>query len=124
MYATDPHTLAMAAIGGTVAVASAVAPRRLLRLFGIPDAQTTGAAVLGWRLMAVRTGAVSLLAARGDATARDLFLPVQLADQAAWWWGHRRGELSLRTAVLAATASGAIVALDLRRRTRPPAPPA
>lgn len=113
---TDPKTKAMAAIGGTVSVASTVAPRQFLRLFGLPASEATGASTLGWRLMAVRTASISLLAARGNPTARDLFLPVQVMDQAAWWWGYRNGELPLRTAALAATASAAIIALDLSRR--------
>ncbi len=112
----DRRTTAMAAIGATVATGAAFAPAPLLGLFGIPRADVSGAAVLGWRLMAVRTAAISALAARGDATARDAFLPVQLLDQAAWWWGHRRGELPLRTAVIASATSGAIIALDLSRR--------
>lgn len=113
---TDPYTRGMAAIGGTVSVAAALAPRRMLRLFGLPPEQATGAALLGWRLMAVRTAAISGLAVAGNPTARDLFLPVQFADQATWWWGHARGELPRRTTVMAATASGAIIALDLLRR--------
>lgn len=112
----DPRTTAMATIGGAVAIATALAPRRFLGLFGLSDEEVTGAAILGWRLMAVRTASISLLAASGDAVARDLFMPVQVMDQAAWWWGYRRGQLPLRTAVLAATASGAIIALDLARR--------
>lgn len=112
---SDRYTRGMATIGGTVAVATAIAPRRFLALFGLGH-QATGAALLGWRLFAVRTAAISALAARGNAVARDLFLPVQVLDQATWWWGYRRGELPLRTAAMAAAASGAIIALDLRRR--------
>lgn len=106
----------MAAVGGIVAVSSTVAPKRFLRLFGLAEDQATGAAILGWRLMAVRTASISVLAAGGNTAARDLFLPVQIMDQASWWWGYRRGQLPLRTAVLAASASGVIVALDLGRR--------
>ena len=106
----------MAAIGLAVSVGSAAAPKRFLQLFGVVH-EDTGAGRLGWRLFAVRTAAISVLAARGDRTAQELFLPVQLADQAAWWWGYRRGELPLRTAALASLASGAIIALDLRRRS-------
>lgn len=113
---TDPGTRVMAAIGGTVAIASTLAPKLFLRLFGLGDEEATGAALLGWRLMAVRTASISVLAARGDSTGRDLFLPVQLMDQAAWWWGYRQHQLPLRTAIMAATASGAIITLDLRRR--------
>lgn len=112
----DRHTRGMAAIGATVSVAATVAPRTFFAVFGLPPRDATGGARLGWRLMAVRTAAISVLAAGGNTTARDLFLPVQLADQATWWWGHARGELPLRTTAMAATASGAIIALDLLRR--------
>lgn len=112
---TGREVQGMAAVGGAVALASALAPGTFLRLFGLGD-DATGGAVLGWRLFAVRTAAISALAARGDRTARDLFLPVQVADQVAWWWGYRRGQLPLRTALMAGAASGAIVALDVRRR--------
>lgn len=103
----------MAAIGGSVAVASALAPRPFLRLFGTPAADITPAAVLGWRLFAVRTAALTGLAAAGSATARDVFLPVQVLDQLSWW---TTPGLPARTRLMATTASGAIVALDLRRR--------
>lgn len=112
----DRRTAGMAAIGATVSVSSTVAPRTFFRLFGLPAEQATPGAVLGWRLMAVRTAAISALAARGNETARDLFLPVQLADQAAWWTAYARGDLPRRTTVMAAAASGAIIALDLARR--------
>jgi len=39
----------------------------------------TGAAELGWRLFATRNLLVSASAWRGDASARDSFLPVQAA---------------------------------------------
>lgn len=105
----------MAGIGLSVAIAASLAPRLFLRTFGIAEAPS-GATLLGWRLFAVRTATLSVLAARGNQTARDAFLPVQVMDQATWWWGHARGELPLRTAVIAAGASGAIIALDLNRR--------
>jgi hypothetical protein len=105
----------MAAIGGAVSLAAALAPRRFLSVFGVAD-HDNGAGRLAWRLFAVRTATISVLAARGDETAQGMFLPVQLMDQAAWWWGYRRGEVPLRTAGLAAAASGAIIALDVTRR--------
>lgn len=116
---SDPQTNAMAAIGGAVSIATAFAPKRLFRVFGLADREATGAAVLGWRLFAVRTATISALAAAGSTTARDVFLPVQVMDQMAWWWGYRRGELPLRTAAMAAAASGAIVVLDVKRRAAP-----
>lgn len=113
----DPLTLGTAAIALTVAAGSAIAPKRFLRAFGFREQDTTGAAVLGWRLFAIRTATLGVLSAGGNTTARDLFLPVQIMDQAAWWWGYRRGELPFRTAAMAAAASGAIIGIDLVRRS-------
>lgn len=109
-------TRAMAAIGGGVSVAAAVSPRLMLRAFGIPAAEVTGAAAFGWRLFAVRTAYISALAARGDATAAAAFLPVQLGDQAVFWHAYARRSVPRRASVLAATTSAAIIALDLQRR--------
>jgi hypothetical protein len=112
----DAQTLGMAAIGLSVAVAATVVPGTFFRTFGIAE-PPSGAAKLGWRLFAVRTATISVLAATGNRTARETFLPVQLLDQATWWWGYSRREIPLRTAALATVASGAIIALDLTRRT-------
>ena len=107
----------MAAIGATVAAASAVAPVQFLRVFGIERREVTGAAVFGWRLFAVRTAYISGMALRGNETAREAFLPVQLLDQAVFWHAFARRSVPRRAAVLAAAASGAIIALDRVRRT-------
>lgn len=113
---TSPEVKAMAAVGGAASIGAVFAPRQFLGLLGIPRDDLTPAAVLGWRLFAARTAAVSLLAARGNATAREMFLPVQALDQLAWWEMYRRGELSLRAASTATALSAAIIGLDLRRR--------
>ncbi len=113
---SDRGARGMAAIGGSVAVASAVAPRAFLRLFGIAPREVTGAAAFGWRLFAVRTGYLSVLAWRGDAAAREAFLPVQLLDQAVFWHAFATRSVPRRAPVLAAATSGAIIALDARRR--------
>ncbi len=113
--AVEPQTRAMAAIGLGVSAASALAPVLFHRTFGLAE-EPTGSSRLGWRLFAVRTATLSVLAARGSHTARDAFLPVQLMDQAASWWGRSRRELPLRTTLMASVASGAIIALDAHRR--------
>lgn len=106
----------MAAIGGTVAVGSALSPRAFLRLFGIHPGDVTGAGAFGWRLFAVRTAYLSALAARGDETARAAFLPIQLLDQVVFWHAFATRSIPRRAAVMGAAASGVIVALDMRRR--------
>ena len=106
----------MAAIAGGVAMASAVSPRTFLRIFGVPPEEVTGAAELGWRLFAVRTGYLGGLGMRGDPTARDAFLPVQLLDQAVFWHAFGTRSVPRRAALLAAATSGVIIALDVQRR--------
>jgi hypothetical protein len=117
----DAAVKGMAAIGGTVALGSALSPRTFLRLFGIRPDEVTGAGAFGWRLFAVRTAYLSALAARGDETARAAFLPIQLLDQAVFWHAFATRSIPRRAAVMGAAASGVIVALDLRRRAARPA---
>lgn len=112
----DAHAKGMAAIGGTVAAGSALSPRLFLKIFGIDESEVTGAARFGWRLFAVRTAYISALAVRGDSTARAAFLPVQLLDQAVFWHAFADRSVPRRASVMAAAASGVIIALDLRRR--------
>ncbi len=107
----------MAAIGLTAAAGSGLAPRAFLRVFGIPGEDVTGAAAFGWRLFAVRTGYLSVMALRGDEAARAAFLPVQALDQAVFWQAYAAGSVPRRAAVLAAATSAAIIGLDLARRS-------
>jgi len=117
----DRETQAMAAIGGTVSVASAMFPRLFLRLFGVPSREVNGVATFGLRLFAARTAYLSVLALRGNTTARDAFLPIQLLDQVVFWHAFKTRSIPRPGAVLAAAVSGVIVALDVRRRLSPPA---
>lgn len=113
---SDRATRAMAGIGGSVAIGSAVSPRAFLRIFGIPAGQVTGAAAFGWRLFAVRTAFISALAWRGDDTARRSFLPVQMLDQVVFWHAFATRSVPRRASLLAAATSGVIVLLDVVRR--------
>jgi hypothetical protein len=114
----SPERLARAnvVIALAVGVGAAVSPRLLLRAYGVPASEVTGAAVLGWRLFAMRNLAVGVAAWRGDESARAMFLPVQVLDQMAFASAYSSRDLP-RPAVLAAMAtSGAIVAMDVLRR--------
>lgn len=113
-----PEVKGMAAVGTVASISATLAPRLMMRIVGIDPDQVSPAAVLGWRLFAIRTTAICGLALRGNETARDLFLPVQALDQISWWELYRRGEISLRPTLTLAAISGVIVALDLRRRAR------
>lgn len=103
----------MESIAALVAVGAGMAPRRFLRLFGVPGREVTGAAAFGWRLFAVRTAYLTALAVRGDESARNASLPVQMLDQVVFWHAIANRSVPRRAAALAATASGAIIALDL-----------
>ena len=113
---SDTAARGMAAIGVGVAVGSALSPRTFLRAFGVAPHEVTGAAEFGWRLFAVRTAYLSALALRGDEAARAAFLPVQVLDQVVFWHAFANRSVPRRAAVMAAAASGAIVALDVNRR--------
>jgi hypothetical protein len=106
----------MAGIALAVAVIAAISPRIALRLFGTDSSEVTGAAVFGWRLFAVRIGYLGVLAWRGDRTATNAFLPIQVLDQIVFWHALATGSIRRRTAMLASTTSGAIILLDLLRR--------
>src|SRR3712207_4342917 len=98
----------MALIGATVAAASAISPRTLLRLFGIEPREVTGAAAFGWRLFAVRTAYLSRAAWEGDPAARAAFLPIQLLDQAVFWHAFAVRSVPRRASLLAAATSAVI----------------
>jgi len=122
----DRAAQGMGAIGATVALGAGLAPARFLRLFGIDSREVTGVATLGWRLFAVRIGYLSARALRGDAFARDAFLPIQFLDQAVFWHAFATRSVPRRASLLAAGTSAAIIALDHRRRTaerHPTTPP-
>jgi hypothetical protein len=112
----DTAARAMALIGLSVAAGGALAPKPFLRAFGVDPAEVTGAAEFGWRLFAARTAYISVGALRDAPGARDAFLPVQALDQAIFWHAFGRRSVPRRAAVMAAAASGAIVALDVVRR--------
>lgn len=109
----------MAGIGATVALGAGLSPGRFLRLFGISSREVTGPAAFGWRLFAVRTAYLSGKALWGDQGARNAFLPVQLLDQVVFWHAFANRSVPRRAALMAAGASGAIIALDLKRRQDP-----
>lgn len=107
---------AMIAVGGTVGLAAAVAPRLLQRAFGVPDEAITGAGQFGWRLFAARNLYLTARALRGDPTAIDAFGHLQAIDQVVFWHAFATRSVPRVTSVLAAATSGAIVALDVHRR--------
>lgn len=97
-------------------LAAAVSPRRLQRLFGVPDDAITGAGQLGWRLFAARNLYLTAQAVRGDRTALDAFGHLQPIDQVVFWHAFATRSVPRVTSLLAAATSGAIVGLDLHRR--------
>jgi len=116
---SDRAAQGMTAIAATVALASALSPKPFLRVFGIPPEEVNGVAVFRWRLFAVRTAFLAWLAARGNRTARESFLPIQILDQAVFWQVFATRSVPRRASLMAAAASGVIIALDLWRRSSP-----
>ncbi len=112
--------MGMSSIAAVVAAGAAISPRTFLRPFGIREEDVTGAAEFGWRLFAVRTGYIAYRAAlRNDGSAVGAFLPVQLLDQAVFWEAFASRRVPRRAALLAAAASGGIIALDIASRRGP-----
>jgi hypothetical protein len=122
MDRSEQLTRAMASIGLAVATGAALSPRALVRAYRIPAREMTGAGAFGWRMFAVRTGYLAVQAIRGDASARAAFLPIQVLDQLVFAHAFRTRSIPRPAAVAAMLTSGAIVALDLQRRSaQPPA---
>lgn len=107
----------MASVAIAASIASGFAPTFFHRLFGLREGDS-GASRLAWRLFGARTAALGVLALRDNQTAISLFGPLQIADQVSWWFGYRRREVSLPTALVATGVSGIIIGLDLDRRRR------
>lgn len=112
---TDPEQLhrAAGAIALTVGVGTTLAPGLFLRPFGIPAADVTGAAQMGWRMFGIRTALIGAAAITGSTEARAAILPVQLADQLVFAHAARSGAVPVRAARLAQAVSGVLIALEL-----------
>ena len=74
---------AAAALALGVGATAALAPGRLVSLYGANGA-LTGSGEFGWRLFAARTLYIGARAWRGDEAAREAIVPIQLLDQAAF----------------------------------------
>lgn len=114
--------LAAAGLATAVGVGAAVSPTLLLRLFGVAPSEVTGAAALGWRLFALRNLFVGIAGLRGDARARGLILPVQLADQVVFQHAYRTRSVPRRASGGAIAVSGVLIALCTLARRAPVRP--
>ena len=110
---------ANAAIALAVAAGSLVSPGTLIRLYGVDPAEMTGIGAFGWRLFAMRNVALGVAALRGSESARNTFLPVQILDQGVFLQAYRSGSVPKAAALGAMATSGAIIVLDLLRRSEP-----
>ena len=105
-----------AGIALAVGIGAALAPARLLQVYGVDPDEMGGPGALGWRLFAVRNLAVGLAAMGGNRTARDMILPVQAADQLVFAHAYRSAAVPRAAALGAMATSGVIVALELAAR--------
>lgn len=112
----DATSRAMLAIGGTVGVAALVSPTTLQRLFAVPAEDIRGPGQLGWRLFGARNVYLTWRALGGHPDGLAAYGPLQALDQAVFWDAFARRSVPRVTSSLAIAASGAIVALDVRRR--------
>jgi len=117
----DEAYRAAGALALAVGVAATASPRRMLAGFGIPGREVTGAAALGWRMFGIRTAVVGGGIVAGDASARAVLLPVQLADQAVFAHALATRSVPARAAVLAMATSGVLIALDAAGKRAPAA---
>lgn len=101
-----------------VGASASVAPRPLLRVFGVPADQVTPAAELGWRLFGIRTAVIAVAALRGAPLARRAILPVQVLDQAVFVHALTSGGVPRRTTLLAMATSGALILGSVVARRR------
>lgn len=95
-----------------VGTSAALAPRPLLRGFGIASSEVTGAAELGWRMFGIRTALVGGAVVAGSRGARTAVIPVQLADQVTFVLAGRRPGVPVRAVRMAQGVSGVLVALS------------
>lgn len=105
-----------ASIGIAVGLGAALAPRTLLRLYGVDPDEMTGAGVFGWRLFAGRNLVLGCAGVAGVRSARDAILVIQAADQLVFLHAYRTRSIPRATAALAMATSGVVVLADLAAR--------
>ncbi len=114
----DPETFYRAA-GGTamlIGIGALLAPKMLVRLYGMDAAQMTGVSAFGWRLFGVRNIVIGGAALAGSQPARDVTLAIQAPDQLVFWHAFQTRSIPRPTAVLAMVTSGAVATACARGR--------
>lgn len=120
MPSQDARTLHRVAAGVALLVGAgaAIAPRRLVALYGVDPDEMTGVGEFGWRLFAVRNLVVGGAALAGHRAAQDTVTLVQVPDQIVFWHALRSGAVPRTTGVLAIATSAAVAGLGLAARAR------
>lgn len=95
-------------------VGALLAPKVLVRLYGMDPVQMTGVSEFGWRLFAVRNVVIGGAALAGSQPARDVTLAIQAPDQFVFWHAFRTRSIPRPTAVLAMLTSGLVAAACAR----------
>lgn len=117
---TERIARANAVVALAVATGALLSPETLVRAYGVDGKEMTGIGAFGWRLFAMRNVALGVSVLRGSAAARDMFLPIQILDQAVFAHAYRSGSVPKPAAIGAMVTSAVIIGLDLVRRSRAP----
>lgn len=116
--ADDSDLLIMASIAGGVAALAIARPTLLVRMLLMDPRELDGAGLLALRLFATRNVWVVWRSLHADRSAQEAYLEIQYLDQVVFWQAAAAGTIPKRTAVLAASISGAIILAGTRRRRR------
>ncbi len=107
-------------IGLLVGVGALLAPRLLLRIYGIDPAELNGVGLLGWRLFAIRNIAIGSAAVGGNRQAQDAVLGLQAPDIALFAHCYWTESIPRPVALKAMLTAGLVATLGLVARVRSP----
>jgi hypothetical protein len=110
----------LAAFALAIGIGALLAPRLLLRLYGVPAGDLTGSGQIGWRLFAVRQIWIAAAAFAGDRRARDAVLAIQAPDLVIFALAYRTRSIPRVAAVLALLSAAGVAALSALARSRTP----
>lgn len=107
-------------IGLLVGVGALLAPRLLLRLYGIDPAELNGVGLLGWRLFAIRNIAIGSAAVGGSRQAQDAVLGMQAPDIALFAHCYWTESIPRPVALKAMLTAALVASMGLAARVRSP----
>ncbi len=115
----EGYARAAAGTALAIGVGALLAPRALVRLYGMDPAEMTGVGAFGWRLFAVRNIVLGGAALAGHPAARDVTLFIQAPDQLVFAHAFRTRSIPRPTAALAMLTSALVAWASAKARTAP-----